>query len=324
MAKPRMCPKELLSKDLSEKTIIVTGANAGIGAVTAAQLAKQGALVVIACRRIAAGEERAQQIWAEHPQASIEVLELDLSDLSSVRRFAADFLDRHDALHGLINNAGVMNTPEERTKDGFEKQFGVNHLGHFLLTGLLLDALKKGAPSRIVNVSSCYHDKAMGREGTIELSDLNFQARKYDGWKAYAQSKLANVLHAKELAKRLEGTGVSAVSVHPGWVRTNLVKHTMPLVLQNYIARPVLSLMGMIEPWEGAQSSLYAMLADDIEPGAYYSQLGQYRERSANKGGWPLESPNPQANDAALAEKLWEKSAKLVRLESRQASSDVG
>lgn len=315
MAKPLMCPPELLAKDLSGRCYVVTGANGGIGLVAATQLAKQGAEVILGCRRVDAGEQAAAQIRSEHPNAKLEVLALDLGDLDSVREFASAVLAKHDALTGLLNNAGVMNTPKGKTKQGFETQIGVNHLGHFLLTELLLDALKKGAPARIVNLSSCFHDQAMGRDGKIELDDLNWETREYDGWAAYAQSKLANLLHAKGLAKRLAGTGVTAVSVHPGWVRTDLMRHSMPGFVE-LVARPFMRLAGMIEPWEGAQTSLYALLADDVvdHPGAYYSQLGAYRDKSCNKGGWPLRSPNPQAHDDALADRLWDRSVELSGL----------
>ena len=193
---------------------------------------------------------------------------LDLGDLSSVRAFAAGYLRDHDSLHLLINNAGVMSTPEGKTADGFETQIG-------------------------------------------------FENRKYDGWASYAQSKLANLLHAKQLAKRLEGTGVTAVSVHPGWVRTELMRHTMPASMQS-VMRPF---MRMIEPWEGTQTTLYAALAPDVEdhPGAYYSQTGTYRDKSKNAGGWPLESPNPQAHDDDLAQRLYEHSRELVGLEAASA-----
>lgn len=316
MAEPLMCPPELLQRDLTGRRVIVTGANSGIGFVTAKQLAKQGASVTLACRNETEGEARAGEIRAEVPQADLEVRRLDLGDLSSVRTFAERYLAEHDALHLLINNAGVMNTPFKKTADGFESQIGVNHLGHFLLTELLLDLLKKSAPSRVVIVSSCYHDKAMGREGTIELDDLHFDKREYDGWESYAQSKLANVLHAKELAKRLDGTGVTAVSLHPGWVRTRLIRNSMPTFIQDFVLRPFFNMMGMVEPWEGAQTTLYAALADDVveHPGAYYSQTGTYRDKSKNKGGWPLESPNPNAHDDATAEQLYEHSRALVGL----------
>jgi len=316
MPKPLMCPPEVLSQDLHGRRAIVTGANSGIGFVTAKQLAKQGASVTLACRNEAEGRARADEIRAELPNADLEVRKLDLGDLSCVRAFADGYLADHDSLHLLINNAGVMNTPEGKTTDGFETQIGVNHLGHFLLTELLLDTLKKSAPARVVVVSSCYHDKAMGREGAVDLDDLHFENRKYEGWVSYAQSKLANLLHAKQLAKRLEGTGVTAVSVHPGWVRTDLMRHTMPAWMQS-LTRPFMNMMGMIEPWEGTQTTLYAALAPEVEshPGAYYSQTGVYRDKSKNKGGWPLESPNPNAHDATTAQRLDTLSRQLVGLD---------
>ncbi len=312
MARPLMCDPALFELDLTGKTYIITGANSGIGLVTARQLAKQGATVVMACRRVEEGERQAATIREEHPQAAVEVSALDLGSLESVRRFVSTFHTRHTRLDGLVNNAGVMNTPKRTTQDGFELQFGVNHLGHYLLTELLLDVLRTSAPSRIVCVSSCYHDKAMGREGRIDFDDLFFERRRYDGWAAYAQSKLANVLHAKALAARLEGSGVTAVSLHPGWVRTNLAKHTLPLWLQNTILRPAMGLLGMLEPWEGAQTTFHTLLADGIEPGAYYSQTGVYRDRSANAGGWPLHSPNPHVHDPELPPRLDEVSKQLT------------
>lgn len=316
MPRPLMCPPELLDLDLSGKTYIVTGANSGIGLTTVGQLARQGATVVLACRKVAEGERERGVIQASGARGVIEVAALDLADLGSVRRFAGDFLASHGALHGLVNNAGVMNTPKGKTKDGFETQFGVNHLGHFLLTELLLDVLKKSAPSRVVNLSSCYHDMAQGREGRLDFDDLQFERRAYDGWEAYAQSKLANLLHARELAARLAGTGVTAVSVHPGWVRTNLIRSTMPTWAQDFLLRPVLRLSGMIEPWEGAQTTLYALLSPEVpsHAGAYFSQLGMYRDRKAKGGGWPLRSPNPNAHDDAAARRLYQVSQTLVGL----------
>jgi NAD(P)-dependent dehydrogenase (short-subunit alcohol dehydrogenase family) len=316
MPKALMCSPELLNRDLSGRRYVVTGANGGIGLVSARQLAKQGAEVIMACRRVAEGEKQASVVRDEFPGAKVEVRKLDLGNLASVRKFAESFDAEFGDLHGLLNNAGVMNTPQSTTADGFEMQFGVNHLGHFLLTELLTPALERGAPSRIVNVSSCFHDKAMGREGKIHFEDLNYESRKYDGWEAYAQSKLANLLHAKGLAKRLADRGVTAVSVHPGWVRTDLMRHSMPSFIQNYIARPFLKMAGMIEPWEGAQTSLHALLADDVgqHAGAFYSQTGTYRDSSLNKGGWPLRSPNPVAHDEAAVDRLFDRSRELVGL----------
>lgn len=317
MPAPLLCPPALLQADLRGHVYIVTGGNSGIGLVTVRQLATQGATVVLACRRPAEGEKAQASMRAAGLPGVVEVEALDLGQLSSVRAFAARVLARHPALRGLVNNAGVMNTPQGKTADGFETQLGTNHLGHFLLTELLLPALRAGAPARVVNLSSCFHDQAQGREGRIDFDDLHFERRPYDGWAAYAQSKLANVLHAAELARRLEGSGVTAVSVHPGWVRTNLVGSFMPVWVQNTVARPFLRLAGMIEPWEGAQTTLYALLAPEVEshPGAFFSQRGMYRDKAANVGGWPLRSPNPHAHDAAAAARLDAVSRALVGLE---------
>ena len=316
MAKPLVCDPALFEQDLSAKTYIITGANSGIGLVTARQLAKQGAQVVLACRRTDEAEACIAAIVAELPKARLEALRLDLGDLASVRSFASEFQTRHKRLDGLVNNAGVMNTPEGKTKDGFEVQFGVNHLGHFLLTGLLLDVLKRSAPSRIVCLSSCFHDKAMGREGDIHFDDLGYTERKYDGWDAYAQSKLANLLHARELAKRLDGTGVTVASVHPGWVRTALIRNSMPVWVQDYLLRPFSRMIGLVEPWVGAQTSLFTLLDPDVpqHSGAYYSQTGEYRDKSKKGGGWPLESPNPHAHDDEMAARLWQVSEEMVGL----------
>jgi NAD(P)-dependent dehydrogenase (short-subunit alcohol dehydrogenase family) len=212
------CEESLLKSNLVGKTIVVTGGNAGIGLETVKQLAKQGATVVFTSRNMTVGTAIADQINAGLTLGNkVEAMQLNLVDLNSVKSFAASFQQKYKQLHVLVNNAGVMNLPKlEKTKEGVEVQFATNHLGHFLLTNLLLDVLKASQPSRIICVSSCYHYFAMGKKGYIDFDDLSFGKRKYDGWTAYAQSKLANVLHARELAKRLEGTGVTAVSLHPG------------------------------------------------------------------------------------------------------------
>lgn len=316
MAKLHYCPESLLSMNLKGKTYGVTGGNSGIGEATVRQLVQQGAQVILACRRISEGVRVRDSLKEEGAPGSVEVVSLDLSSLESIRECARKILENHESLHGLVNNAGIMNTPQGKTRDGFELQFGTNHLGHYLLTELLLPALQKGAPSRIVNVSSCFHDKAFGREGKIDFEDLQFERKKYDGWAAYAQSKLANLLHAKHLAKRLAEKGITTASVHPGWVRSNLIKFSMPVWMQDTLLRPVLRLAGMIEPWEGAQSSLYALLSPEVSDhnGAYFSQVGIYRTKEASAGGWPLKSPNPVANDSLYAEQLDAISRKLVGL----------
>ena len=315
MATPLMVRSELLSKNLTGKTYVITGANSGIGLVTAQQLAKQGATVVLGVRRLKEGQRVADQIGRDAPSAKLAVYQLELGDLASVRAFAAEVNLHHPKLQGLVNNAGVMNTPFGRTKDGFETQFGVNHLGHFLLTNLLTDALKAGAPSRVVNLSSFFHEYSIGRKGEIHFDDLNYERRPFDSWEAYGQSKLANLLHARELARRLAGSGVTTASVNPGFVRTNLLTIPLPMWLQRLLVIPLLRLAGMIEPWEGAQTSLHALLAPEVEQhsGAYYSQISRYKDKASRRGGWPLTSPNPVAHDDDVAKRLWSASEALVQ-----------
>lgn len=314
MPRPLSCPPELLEIDLSGKTYFVTGGNSGIGLATVRQLALQGARVLAGCRNVEASESVFAGVRSAGMRGSIEVMRLDLGDLGSVRQCAERILSKVPRLDGLVNNAGVMNTPEGKTKDGFETQFGTNHLGHFLLTELLIPKLIESAPSRIVNLSSCYHDLAMGRKGKIDLEDPNFLRRRYNGWEAYAQSKLANLLHARELSQRLNDRGVVALSVHPGWVRTRLIGPTMPIWFQDFVLRPIGKWVGMIEPFEGAQSTLFALLSPEAlkHPGGYFSQIGWYRDRKLNVGGWPLRSPNPQANDPELPGQLDRLSRALV------------
>ena len=311
-----MCDQKLFTKNLKDFVYIVTGANSGAGLATMTQLVRQGAHVVAACRRVSAGEQAVQTLSSE--SGSAEVMEMDLASLTSVRSFAEIFLAKHNRLDGLVNNAGVMNTPEGKTDDGFELQFGTNHLGHFLLTELLLDALKSSAPSRIVCISSVLHVGTRKQLGEIHLDDLNYENRPYNSGEAYTQSKLANVLHALNLARRLEGTGVTAVSVHPGWIRSNLIKHTMPTWVQNVVMRPFSGMLGMMSYEEGAQTTLHCLLDDDVakHTGEYYSQNSiLYPNKENRPGGWPMVSSNPNARDEHLAQQLYEASLKLVGVE---------
>jgi NAD(P)-dependent dehydrogenase (short-subunit alcohol dehydrogenase family) len=308
------CDPALFEKDLNGRTYIVTGANSGAGLATVEQLVRQGAHVVAACRRVAAGKEATGHLASE--RGKVEVMALDLSSLASVRRFAAEFGSRHDRLDGLVNNAGVMSTPRGRTEDGFETQFGTNHLGHFLLTELLLDRLKASAPSRIVCVSSVAHVGLRGGEtAAIELDDLHFEKRPYEPTRAYMQSKLAVVVYARHLAARLRGSGVSVFSVHPGWIRSNLVKHMAPTWVQNVVLRPFSGLLGMMSAVDGAQTQLHCLLDDDAprHSGEYYSQTSVlYPDRANRAGGWPMRSPNPKVYDDDLGERLYRASRDLV------------
>ncbi len=318
MYKTLRCDPRLFEKDLSGRNYIVTGANSGSGLATTEQLVRQGAHVIAACRRVSAGEEATNHLSSE--RGSVEVLELDLNSLASVRRFVATMKDTYDQLHGLVNNAGVMSTPKGETEDGFETQFGINYLGHFLLTEMLLDVLKKSAPSRIVCVSSLAHAGMQKRSATIDLDDLKYEKRKYDPVASYCQSKLAIVIYARHLAKRLEGTGVSVFSTHPGWIRSNLIKHTMPPWVQNVLMRPFSGLLTMMSPEDGAQTQLHCLLDDDApdHSGEYFSQNGLLYPKKENRpGGWPMLSPNPLTYDDDLAERLYEKSIELVGLKSK-------
>jgi NAD(P)-dependent dehydrogenase (short-subunit alcohol dehydrogenase family) len=322
MPKTLMCDLRLFKKDLDGRIYIVTGANSGSGFATAKQLAEQGAYVVGACRRVEAGKEAFADLG--DIRSSVEIMELDLASLASVRRFAEAFLAKYDRLDGLVNNAGVMHTPEGRTEDGFETQFGINYLGHFLLTELLLDTLKASAPARIVCVSSVAHAGMRGVYGEIDFDDLNFENKEYSAYQAYANSKLANVLHALDLARRLEGTEVSVFSVHPGWIRSNLIASSGGAAgkfVQNVLLRPFAGALGTMSWFEGAQTTLHCLLDDDApqHSGEYYSQISiLYPNKENQPGGWPMSSPNPLAHDTELAEKLYHRSLELVGLKEEE------
>ena len=315
MPKTLMCDPQLLQKDLGGRVYIVTGANSGAGLATSEQLVRQGAHVVGACRRVDAGKQTFAGFAGLH--GSGEIMQLDLASLASVSRFAETFLAKHNRLDGLVNNAGLV-TSEGKTEDGFEIQFGTNHLGHFLLTELLLDILKASVPSRIVCVSSVLHVGNRNQAGYIDFDDLHFEKRPYNSNAAYIQSKLANVLHAKELAHRLEGTGVSAFSVHPGWIRSNFGQEVLPgwlRVLMNIALRPFSGYLGILTPSEGAQTTLHCLLDENApnHSGEYFSQNSiLYPNRENRPGGWPMSSPNPKAHDIELAKKLYEVSLEMV------------
>jgi NAD(P)-dependent dehydrogenase (short-subunit alcohol dehydrogenase family) len=210
----------LMKEDLANKKVIITGASSGIGLEAAKTLANRGARVILAVRNKQKGELAREQILQEDPGASLEVMDLNLADLSSVRGFSESFGKRFDQLDILINNAGVMVPPYQRTKDGFELQFGTNHLGHFALTGLLLPLLKKTADSRIVTLSSLAH-----RGAHIYFNNLD-GSKGYKAMRFYGQSKLANLLFSKELDNRLKQYGLPTISIacHPGISSTNLFK----------------------------------------------------------------------------------------------------
>ncbi|XP_078594313.1 uncharacterized protein LOC144872078 [Branchiostoma floridae x Branchiostoma japonicum] len=286
---------------LEGKTAIVTGSNTGLGKETARDLARRGARVILACRNVTKAEEAAEDIRKTTGNGNVVVLKLDLSSLASVREFAAGINEKEDRLDILINNAGIMMCPQWKTEDGFEMQFGTNHLGHFLLTNLLLDKLKKCAPSRVVTVSSMGH-----QWGKIHFDDINLE-NGYEPLKAYGQSKLANILFIRELAKKLEGTEVTCYAVHPGGVRSDLSRY-MPDAHGRWLAlvQPLVQL-GMYvvgkSPEQGAQTSLHCALQEGLE-----SKSGLYFSDCA-----PID-PSPAGQDDEVAKRLWEVSEEMVGL----------
>ncbi|XP_045143911.1 retinol dehydrogenase 11 isoform X2 [Echinops telfairi] len=297
MAAPRI--REMLSSgvctspvQLPGKVAVVTGANTGIGKETAKELAKRGARVYLACRDVQKGELVAKEIQTKTGNQQVLVRKLDLADTRSIRAFAQGFLAEEKQLHILINNAGVMMCPYSKTVDGFEMHMGVNHLGHFLLTHLLLEKLKASAPARVVNVSSLAH--FLGR-----LNFHNLQGEKfYNAGLAYCQSKLANVLFTQELARRLKGSGVTTYAVHPGSVNSELTRYSTFMTCMWWLFSCFLK-----TPEQGAQTSLHCALTEGLErlSGEYFSDC---------RVGWV----SAQARNETVARRLWDVSCDLLGL----------
>lgn len=280
------------------KTVIVTGANSGIGKALAGELLKLRARVIMACRDLRSAEEAAQDIKKQAGPENGEVVikHLDLASLRSVRNFCEEVTQEESQVDVLINNAGVYQCPYTKTDEGFEMQLGVNHLGHFLLTHLLLDLLKASAPSRIVVVSSKLY-----KYGHINFDDLNSE-NNYNKAFCYSQSKLANLLFMLELARRLEGTGVTVNALTPGIVRTRLGRHIqIPL-----LAKPLFYLASLVffkSPLEGAQTPLYLACSPEVE-GVSGKCFANCKE----------EELLPKATDEEAAKKLWDISRRMVGL----------
>ena len=289
-------PKCTSIKSLKGKTVVITGANSGIGKETAVDLARRGARVIIGCRNVEKGKEALKEIQERSGSERIFLEKLDLASLESVRTFADKILKSESRLDILVNNAGVMACPYQKTEDGFEMQFGVNHLGHFLLTMLLLDRLKRSQPSRIVNVSSSAH--RMGN-GKINFEDINYE-KSYDAWSAYFNSKLANVLFTRELSKRLEGTHVTVNALHPGVISTELQRHS---TMMKFVT-PLVGWYVYKTPEQGAQTSIHCAVSEEME-GVSGKYLRDCHIVEESKG----------AQDDAAAKKLWEVSMKMVGLE---------
>jgi NAD(P)-dependent dehydrogenase (short-subunit alcohol dehydrogenase family) len=292
--------------DLSGRTVVVTGSNSGIGYEAALMLAHRHANVVIACRSLDKARVAASAIIATHPGAAVEVMELDLANLASVRAFADAFHKQHQRLDVLCNNAGVMAIPYRRTADGFEMQFGTNHLGHFALTGLLMDLLLGTAGARVVTVSSGMH-----HVGSMRFDDLQWE-RGYRKWLAYGRSKLANLLFAFELQRRADRAGAKLISAgcNPGYAATNL-----------QAAGPKMegsALMESLWGWsnrlfaedaaKGALPTLYAAAAPDVRGGDYIAPIYYGRRR----GSPHRAKSSASARDPQTAARLWEVSEQLT------------
>jgi NAD(P)-dependent dehydrogenase (short-subunit alcohol dehydrogenase family) len=283
---------------------IITGANSGIGYQAARYLARAGATVVLACRNAEKAVAARTRIVSEAPYADVQVRILDVADLDSVRRFSTEFLNDNQPLDLLINNAGVMALPERRTTpQGFEMQFGTNHLGHFALTGLLLPALRRQPGSRVVTVASIAH-----KGGRLNFGDLNAE-HSYDPRKAYQQSKLANLVFGLELDRRLREHGANTMSViaHPGVAVTNIVSNGMGRGLRGRLVGIVFPFVGQSDD-RGSWPLLYAATSPEAHGGGYYGPDGIAEIR-----GTPVEvKPKPHAMDPAAGKRLWEASEELT------------
>jgi NAD(P)-dependent dehydrogenase (short-subunit alcohol dehydrogenase family) len=288
--------------DQTGRTAVVTGGNSGLGLAAGRALAAAGAAVVLACRNLGKAEDAAASIGAAVPGADVAVEELDLASLSSVRDFAARFGAGHEGLDLLINNAGVMAPPRRQTADGFELQFGTNHLGHFALTGLLLERMRGREEARVVTVSSTAH-----KLGRIAFDNLGGE-RRYFRWNAYCQSKLANVLFALELDRRLRagGAAVKSLAAHPGYAATNLQTAAPPV-----FDRAVLALTNRLLAQSaemGALPELYAATRPNLDGGLFVGPDGFEEQRGHPKVVRPVRA----GRDEATAARLWDLSEELT------------
>ncbi|XP_006626755.1 retinol dehydrogenase 12 [Lepisosteus oculatus] len=297
---PRAC-----KVDLTGKTAIVTGANTGIGKFIALDLARRGARVILACRSPERGQRALEEIRARSGNANVHLRLLDTSSLRSVREFARRVLQEEKQLHILVNNAGASGLPRGITEDGLEVSFATNHLGPFLLTNLLLDLMKSSAPARIVNVSSANHWR-----GKVDFSHFRGENLTYTMDSVYNHTKLHNILCTNELAHRLQGTGVTANSLHPGVVMTEVMRH------YNVVVRLIFNLIGFFffkSSEEGAVSSIYCAVSEDVE-----GVTGKYFDSDCS-----LRQPAPLARDPALARKDWEVCERLTGLSSQRVRSSL-
>jgi NAD(P)-dependent dehydrogenase (short-subunit alcohol dehydrogenase family) len=304
-------PKSPSLIDMKSKRVIITGANSGLGKESAIALAKLGAEIVLAVRDINKGQSVKNQILNQTPSAVIEVAELDLMDLDSVRKFAANQSTK--PIDVLLNNAGIMAVPFEITKDGFESQMGTNHLGHFLLTELLLDAINKGTNPRIVNVSSSAH--RLGKLKTGDKGEINVSKENYSPWTVYGNSKLANLLFTNELVRRLKlvNSNITVAVAHPGYANTNLqlVAATKRSGIRKSVELGITKLMNILLGQSAANGALPQIAACtwvDIQSGDYLGPRGLFEARGKPK----KVKMNKPAQDIELAKRVWRTSEELL------------
>lgn len=290
--------------DLSGKVIIVTGGNSGLGYESVKVFAQKGAEVILACRSVEKGEAAKTEIMKNNPAGKIEVMNLDLMDLSSVKNFAVRFKENHSRLNVLLNNAGIMIPPYGLTKDGFESQIGTNHLGHFALTGQLIDLIVKTPKSRVVSTSSLAH-----KNGMMDFDNFLFDNGKgYTPMKAYGRSKLANLLFIYELQRLFEAIGIDSVAVaaHPGVSQTNLMRFVEGKFFY-HLLKPLSSLI-LQSAAKGALPQLRAAVDPEVKGGDFYGPDG-FNEMK----GFPVKvKSNPSSHNAGDAKRLWEVSEKLT------------
>lgn len=287
------------------KIAIITGANTGLGFETAIELARKKIKIIMACRNINKAELAKEEILKYIPEAQLDIMEIDLSKLNSVRKFANSFLAKYDRLDLLINNAGVMMPPYQQTEDGLELQMAANYYGHFLLTGLLIDIITKTKNSRIISLSSIAH-----RNASINFKDMQSE-QKYSKFGAYGQSKLACLVFSKELQRRLEAnqkTNSISVAAHPGASNTELARHLPKLA--SILLTPFLFLITH-SPKNAAKPTILASLRNNVDGGDYYGPQG-FMEMNGSPG---LAKAESQAYDVLTAKRLWEESEKLTDIQ---------
>ena len=285
--------------DQTGRTALVTGANSGLGLHTSLALARKGARVLMACRDTGRGQAALDRVRAEVPAAAVELVQLDLASLASVRAAAEDVAGRVSALDLLVDNAGVMAIPRSVTADGFERQLGTNHLGHFALTGQVLPLLLAAPAPRVVVVSSTAH-----RMGRITFEDLQSE-RSYARWRAYGQSKLANLLFARELQRRAASTPLLVAAAHPGYAATHLQSGQGSFLLEAFMK--VGNALVAQSDADGALPSLYAATMPDVRPGDYWGPAFAELRGAPTRVG-----RSAAARDDAVARRLWEVSESLT------------